>query len=123
MKRLVILGIIATFFAISCSQPTHKAINKTDSVFVLVRYPGGNGYLLDTGVRQIVAKEVLDTETHKGKWISDTSVFVKQNVDTLRDSLRRPIFDSLHHVRYRRQYFPVPDSLYQIVRIKHTPFN
>ena len=120
MTKLVLLSF--ALFVLSCSTKHNPKINKTDSVWLLVRYLNGS-FLLDTAVRHIETKQIIDSNEKVVSRI-DTTYFVKQNVED-KDSTGKTILDSLKHPKMHRDWFnyAIPDSIRQLITIPHSPFN
>lgn len=77
------------------------------------------GPILDTAIFQYTSRWVFKDTLHNsgGHWQDDTARFGRVSVDTLRDSLRHPMFDGSHNVKWVYQYAPLADSLVQVITI------
>lgn len=99
MKQLLV--ILLAVLAASCSRPHSKNPTKIDSLprpdTVIVAYALGGSYQLARAVRAYSKQpKITDSSSKRWDWEVDTSYTIEMTtspLDTLRDSLRRAIFD------------------------------
>lgn len=119
MKQISFL--LLAFFMLSCGADVGH-YSKTDTV----RIPRVNfrivlptkvisGDYIDSIVMidssKYEFKDVL--KTSGGHWVRDTFAFGRIVVDTLRDSLKRPLFDTAHKPLMNTLYYPIPSGYWQ----------
>lgn len=118
--------VVAAFFTEalkSCSGKDSFA-NSERTCQIVGRSPQ-NLLFIDSALVRITKKRKLDADSNSlnASFRIDTAVYLLQFVDTLRDSLRHPMFDANHNVRMLTRYSPMPvdDSLLQFLRIIDIP--
>jgi len=126
---VLILAVGVSAFLWACGQVKEiKITAKTDTVQVVCRQQD-NQTFIDSAIRTVYQKRGFkDSSSLEGIMINATSYRLLQVADTLRDSLRRPIFDANHAPRFRYAYptSAVPDSLNKYIdtiRLPKWPHN
>src|ERR1700743_660697 len=106
---LFLVGVSATLF--SChSYVMHPQIpTQIDTITVV--YIGNSGYTLSRAQRVIgQTPKITDSSNKKWDWVNDTTYVVEVPVnplDTLKDILGHPRYDSLTHRPILRQAFSI----------------
>ena len=98
-------------------------VPKQDTVVVNGRQPD-DGLFQDSAIVKIFKKRSFeDSNSLTASFRIDTSYYLLQVLDTLRDSLKHPLFYPNHTPKYLRRYSPIPvdDSLTQFVQIVNLP--
>lgn len=110
----------------SCGQNNSTVMKpKIDTILVSCRQID-NQVFLDSAIRTVYSKRTFkDSSSLQGILSTDTSYRLMQAVDTLRDSLHKPIFDANHNPRYRFAYSPsaVLDSLNRYISPIDLPYH
>ena len=125
MKHLsVILGLVILFYSCKNSGTSYHP-NKLDTfpqALYRIKFPNGllSAPLLDTAILRISSKYVLldSTKGTGGHWAVDSQYYGRIANDTLRDALRRPLYDYLHHPQWSYTYYLVQKEKFQPVTIK-----
>jgi hypothetical protein len=120
MKYLIIAILLA-----SCTSTGTRHNTRLDTVpqalFYLHDKKGKKvGPYLDSAIIEITSHWVFQDSMKEtgGHWKVDSDYWGRILDDTLRDSVRRPLYDTGHHPRWHYAYYLVPDSLIQRVTIK-----
>lgn len=124
MKQFITALVVVIFSA--CGSSTTKFTPKTDTLQVIARQQQGDAIFIDSAVLQVTRKRKFkndDSTNLDGVLSIDSAFYLSQPVDTLRDSLRHPIYGPNKAVRFRYAYSqtPVADTLNKYIQIVNIP--
>lgn len=121
MKKLL---PFLSFLILSCGASTSsRVIPKIDTVQVVCRQ-NDNLIFIDSAIRMVYEKRGFKNDSSlDGVMTRGTSYRLLQAADTLRDSLRRPLFDANHNPRWLNKYsqVAVTDSMNKYIQVIEIP--
>lgn len=117
MKKFI--PILFLFALASCggSAPNLTPI-KGDTVEVIYRSQLGGPLIQSTATWTTTkSRRFKDSLSTNAEWTMDTLWQVKVPMDTVRDSNKKPLLDSLKRIQYRFEWEPIPSRFVQRITV------